>query len=47
MIKSQRGDRLIKRTYKLSGSLEKHERAVFLLIFQYLITQRKEALSRV
>jgi sugar fermentation stimulation protein A len=37
-------DRMVKHVNELAGSLEKHEKAVFLQVYQYRITQRKERL---
>lgn len=37
-------DRMVKHVNELAGSLQEHERAVFLQVFQYRITERKERL---
>ncbi len=37
-------DRMVKHVNELAGSLAEHERAVFLQVFQYRITERKERL---
>ena len=37
-------DRMVKHVNELAGSLKEHERAVFLQVFQYRITERKERL---
>lgn len=37
-------DRMVKHVKELAGSLQQHERAVFLQVFQYRITERKERL---
>ena len=37
-------DRMVKHVNELAGSLGEHERAVFLQVFQYRITERKERL---
>ena len=37
-------DRMVKHVNELAGSLSKHERAIFLQVFQYRITEKKERL---
>ena len=37
-------DRMVKHVNELAGSLQSHERAVFLQVYQYRITERKERL---
>ena len=37
-------DRMVKHVNELAGSLAEHERAIFLQVFQYRITERKERL---
>ena len=37
-------DRMVKHVNELAGSLDAHEKAVFLQVFQYRITERKERL---
>ncbi|MBR1456951.1 MAG: DNA/RNA nuclease SfsA [Oscillospiraceae bacterium] len=37
-------DRMVKHVKELAGSLQEHERAVFLQVFQYRITEKKERL---
>lgn len=37
-------DRMVKHVNELAGSLQEHERAVFLQVYQYRITERKERL---
>ena len=37
-------DRMVKHVNELAGSLKDHERAVFLQVFQYRITEKKERL---
>ena len=37
-------DRMVKHVIELAGSLQSHERAVFLQVYQYRITERKERL---
>ena len=37
-------DRMVKHVNELTGSLSEHERAIFLQVFQYRITERKERL---
>lgn len=37
-------DRMVKHVNELAGSLSKHERAIFLQVYQYRITERKERL---
>ena len=37
-------DRMVKHLKELAGSLKNHEKAVFLQVFQYRITERKERL---
>lgn len=37
-------DRMVKHVNELAGSLKDHERAVFLQVFQYCITEKKERL---
>ena len=37
-------DRMVKHVKELAGSLTEHERAIFLQVFQYRITERKERL---
>lgn len=37
-------DRMVKHVNELAGSLREHERAVFLQVYQYRITERKERL---
>ena len=37
-------DRMVKHLNELAGSLKDHEKAVFLQVFQYRITEKKERL---
>ena len=37
-------DRMVKHVNELAGSLSEHERAIFLQVYQYRITERKERL---
>ena len=37
-------DRMVKHLNELAGSLQEHERAIFLQVYQYRITERKERL---